>query len=44
LSFRRRGFGSKGSTNCHCSSVNSFCRFFMAEVHQLTYSTRKYLL
>ena len=31
LSFRRTGFGSKGSINCHCSSVNSFCRFFMAE-------------
>jgi len=24
-------------------SVNSFCRFFMAEVHQLTCLTRKYL-
>jgi hypothetical protein len=23
--------------------VNSFCRFFMAEVHQLTCLTRKYL-
>ncbi len=42
-SFRRTGFGSKGSINSHCSSVNSFCRFFMAEVHQLTCLTRKYL-
>jgi hypothetical protein len=22
-----------GSTNSHCSSVNSLCRFFMAEAH-----------
>jgi hypothetical protein len=44
LSFRRLDFGSKGSTNCHCSSVNSFCRFFMTEAHQLTHFTRKYLM
>ena len=44
LSLRRLGFGSKGSTNCHCSSVNSFCRFFMPEAHQLTRFTRKYLM
>ena len=43
LSLRRTGFGSKGSINIHCSSVNSFCRFFMAEVHQFTCLTRKYL-
>ena len=43
LSRRRLGFGSNGSTSSHCSSVNSFCRFFMAEVHQLTCLTRKYL-
>jgi hypothetical protein len=42
LSCRRRGGGSIGSTSSHCSSVNSFCRFFMAEVHQLTRLTRKY--
>ena len=43
LSCRRRGGGSIGSTSSHCSSVNSFCRFFMTEVHQLTRLTRKYL-
>ena len=43
LSCRRLGGGSMGSTNSHCSSVNSFCRFFMAEVHQLTRLTSKYL-
>jgi hypothetical protein len=36
LSSRRRGGGNNGSINCHCSSVNSFCRFFMTEAHQLT--------
>ena len=36
LSGRRRGGGSMGSTNSHCSPVNSFCRFFMTEAHQLT--------
>jgi hypothetical protein len=43
LSFRSFGLGSKGSINCHCSSVNNFCRFFMAEAQQLTNLTRKYL-
>jgi len=43
LSFLRFGLGSKGSINCHCSSVNSFCRFFMTEAQQLTCLTRKYL-
>jgi hypothetical protein len=36
LSRRRLGGGSIGSTNSHCSSVNSFCRFFMTEAHQRT--------
>jgi len=44
LSLRRRGGGNNGSINCHCSSVNSFCRFFMTEAHQLTCLTRKYPL
>jgi len=44
LSLRGLGFGSKGSTNSHCSSVNSFCRFFMTEAHQLTCLRRKYLI
>jgi hypothetical protein len=44
LSGRRRGGGSMGSTNSHCSSVNSFCRFFMTEAHQLTCLIRKCLL
>lgn len=43
LSFLRVGLGSNGSINCHCSSVNSFCRFFMAEAQQFTCLTRKYL-
>jgi len=29
---RRFRFGNNGSINSHCSSVNSFCRRFMAEV------------
>ena len=44
LSRRGLGFGSKGSISCHCSSVNSFCRFFMTEAHQLTCLTHKYLM
>src|ERR1035441_3946880 len=44
LSRRNLGFGSKGSMNCHCSSLNSFCRFFMTEAHQRTCLTHKYLL
>src|SRR6266852_2593412 len=43
LSCLRLGGGSMGSTNSHCSSVNSFCRFFMTEAQQLTRLTRKYL-
>ena len=43
LSCRRLGGGSMGSTSSHCSSVNSFCRFFMAEAHQQTRLIRKYL-
>jgi len=43
LSLRRLGGGNKDSINFHCSSVNSFCRFFMAEAHQQTCLTRKYL-
>ena len=44
LSRRCFGWGSKGSINVHCSSVNSFCRFFMTEVQQLTRLNRKYLI
>jgi hypothetical protein len=44
LSRRRLGSGNKGSISSHCSSVNSFCRFFMTEAHQSTCLTRKYLL
>jgi len=43
LSLRRLGTGNKGSINSHCSSVNSFCRFFMTEAHQSTCLTHKYL-
>ena len=43
LSRRRFGLGSKGSISSHCSSVNSFCRVFMTEAHQLTCLTHKYL-
>ena len=42
LSRRCLRFGSKGSINSHCSSVNSFCRFFMAEAHQQTRLRHKY--
>ena len=36
----RRGFrlGNKGSISFHCSSVNSFCRCFMAEAQPITAS------
>jgi len=44
LSRRRFGLGNNGSINSHCSSVNSFCRFFMAEAHQFTCLTHKYLM
>jgi hypothetical protein len=43
LSFLRRPSGNNGSINSHCSSVNSFCRFFMTEAHQHTHLTHKYL-
>jgi hypothetical protein len=41
---RRFGTGNSGPTNSHCSSVNSFCRFFMAEAQHSTYLRHKYLL
>jgi hypothetical protein len=41
LSRRCFGWGSKGSISFHCSSVNSFCRFFITEVLQLTRLKRK---
>jgi hypothetical protein len=40
LSCRRLGSGSNGSITSHCSSVISFCRFFMTEAQQLTPLTR----
>jgi len=43
LSFLRRPSGNNGSINSHCSSVNSFCRFFMTEAQQPTRLTHKYL-
>jgi hypothetical protein len=43
LSARRRGRGSNGSTNAHCSLLNSLCRSFMTEAQQLTCLTHKYL-
>ena len=43
LSRRRFGLGSRGSINFHCSSVNSFCRFFMVEAQQLNRLKRKCL-
>ena len=44
LSRLRGGSGNNGPTNSHCASVNSFCRFFMAEDHHLNRLTRKYLI
>ena len=41
LSRRRFGVGSKGSINFHCLSVNSLCRFFMAQAQQLNRLKRK---
>jgi len=41
--FRRFTGGSNGSIKFHCSSLNSFCRFFMTEAQQLTPHARKYL-
>ncbi len=43
LSFLRHPSGNNGSINSHCSSVNSFCRFFMTEAHQPTRLMRKCL-
>ncbi len=42
-SLRRFGSGSKGPTSSHCSSVKSFCRFFMTEAQHHTRLIRKYL-
>ena len=44
LSRRRLGFGKRGSISSHCLSVNSFCRAFMTEAHQLTCLRHKYLI
>jgi hypothetical protein len=44
LSFLRRGSGNKGPINSHCSSLNSFCRFFMTEAQQFTCLIRKSLI
>src|SRR5450759_1135971 len=44
LSLRRFCSGSNGPIRSHCSSVNSFCRFFMTEAHQFTCLTHKYLM
>ena len=35
LSRRRFGGGNSGPIRSHCSSVNSFCRFFMTEAHPI---------
>jgi hypothetical protein len=43
LSFLRRGSGNNGPINSHCSSLNSFCRFFMTEAQQSTRLKRKSL-
>jgi hypothetical protein len=43
-SLRRFGAGNNGPINSHCSSVNSFCRFFMTEAQSLNCLKRKYLL
>ena len=40
----RFGGGNIGSTSSHCSSVISFCRFFMPEAHQSIRLIRKCLL
>ncbi len=41
LSRLRGGSGNNGPTNSHCSSVNSFCRFFMTEEQHLNRLIRK---
>jgi hypothetical protein len=43
LSFLRRGSGNSGPINSHCSSLNSFCRFFMTEAQQSACLKRKSL-
>jgi len=43
LSRLRRGSGNNGPINFHCSSVNSFCRFFMRETQHLIRLSGKYL-
>jgi len=42
-SFRRFGSGNSGPINSHCSSVNTFCRFFTREAQQLNRLKCKYL-
>ncbi len=44
LSFLRRPSGNNGSINSHCSSVTSFCRFFMTEAQLFHRLKRKYLI
>jgi len=44
LSALRFGRGNKGAINSHCSSLNSLCRFFMAEAQPTTCLTRKCLM
>jgi len=41
LSRRRFDLGSNASIDFHCSSVNIFCRFFMAEAQHLNHLKRK---
>jgi len=41
LSLLRRGSGNNGPISSHCSSVNSFCRFFMTEAQKSIRLTRK---
>jgi hypothetical protein len=43
LSFLRRGSGNSGSINSDCSSVTTFCRFFMTEAQQTILLKHKYL-
>jgi hypothetical protein len=42
-SLRRFGSGNSGPINSHCSSVNTFCRFFTREAQQSNRLRRKYL-
>jgi hypothetical protein len=44
LSFLRRGSGNNGAINSHCSSVTSFCRFFMTKAQPFNRLIRKYLI